>query len=98
MGYVWIGSTSALIHRVLPVRTRALGIGFMLFFSNITALAFGPLVVGIISDYLKPTYGAESIRYALAGGAVMLLVSCALYLRAAKYIQGDIAANDAGDH
>lgn len=98
LGYVWIGSTSSLIHRVLPVRTRALGIGFMLFFSNITALAFGPPLIGLLSDLLAPTHGQESLRYALASGGVLLVVSCILYLRAAKYIQGDIATNEAGEH
>ena len=51
----------------------------------------GPTSVGLMSDFLAPTYGAESLRYAL-----MFIVPAALtmsgifYLLAARYIRGDL--------
>jgi predicted MFS family arabinose efflux permease len=92
-GYVWIGPTSSMIHRVVPVRSRAFAIGFMLFFSNITAQAFGPPLIGAVSDALRPAHGADSLRYALAGASVFLLLSAVLYLFAARPYEADVALN-----
>ena len=91
-GYVWIGPTSAMIHRVAPVRSRALAIGFMLFFSNITALAFGPPLIGAISDGLKAEHGSDALRYAIASASVLSLASTCLYLLAAKRYRADLEA------
>jgi predicted MFS family arabinose efflux permease len=95
----WIGPTSSMIHRVAPVRSRALAIGFMLFFSNITALAFGPPLIGAMSDSLAATHGADSLRYALGSASVSALVSAAVYLLAARHYKRDLATNaDASAH
>ncbi|HTI68069.1 MAG TPA: MFS transporter [Caulobacteraceae bacterium] len=95
----WIGPTSSMIHRVVPVRSRALGIGFMLFFSNITALAFGPPLIGAFSDAMAARYGADALRYALASASVFSLVSAALYVWAARYYRADVVTNtDPGAH
>ena len=91
-GYVWIGPTSAMIHRVAPVRARALAIGCMLFFSNITALAFGPPIVGAISDGLKGSYGPDALRYALGAASILSLASAAIYLLAVRPYAKDLAA------
>jgi hypothetical protein len=37
----------------------------MLFILNIIGLGFGPQAVGLLSDWLRPEFGAESLRYAL---------------------------------
>jgi predicted MFS family arabinose efflux permease len=93
-GYVWIGPTSAMIHRVAPVRARGLAIGFMLFFSNITALAFGPPLIGAFSDGLAASYGPQGLRYALAFASISSLLSAAVYLLgAARYYKQDLATN-----
>ncbi len=89
----WIGPTSSMIHRVVPVRSRALAIGFMLFFSNITALAFGPPLIGWVSDTLNPTYGPDALRYGLGGASIALLFSAAFYLWAARFYKADVAEN-----
>jgi predicted MFS family arabinose efflux permease len=92
--FLWIGPTSASIHRIVPVRSRAFAIGFMLFFSNITALAFGPPIIGAISDHLTPTYGPDALRYALASASVLSLASAAFYAWAATRYAADVATND----
>ena len=92
-GYIWIGPTSSMIHRVVPVRSRALAIGAMLFFSNITALAFGPPLIGAVSDGLKSAYGPDSLRYALACASVLSIASAAIYLMAARHYRADIVTN-----
>lgn len=55
---------SALQTYVEPHR-RATGIAVLLLMSSLFGLGLGPVAVGVISDYLKLSLGAESLRYAL---------------------------------
>ena len=82
-----------MIHRVVPVRSRALAIGFMLFFSNITALALGPLLVGVLSDMLAADYGKESLRYALVVASFICVAGAGFYLWAGRHYLRDAEVN-----
>lgn len=93
LGYVWMGPTSAMVQRIAPVRTRALATGIQLFVANITALAFGPPLVGLASDVLAPLAGAQSLRWALAGASVFALFGTLAYWRAGRHICRDSARN-----
>jgi len=97
LGYAWIGPTSSTIHRVVPVRTRALAIGFMLALSNVTANAFGPPLIGLVSDTLQPRLGDDALRYALACAALSSLIGAAIYLWAARYLLQDARTNEDPD-
>ncbi|MEO5938244.1 MAG: MFS transporter, partial [Sphingomonas sp.] len=55
----------SLIQSEAPMRQRAMWAAIMLLINNMIGLGIGPPLVGAISDYLKPTYGAESLRYAM---------------------------------
>jgi predicted MFS family arabinose efflux permease len=52
---------------------RALTISLTLFLSSLIGLGLGPLLVGLLSDHLKPSLGQESLRYALVCCTVSLL-------------------------
>ena len=62
---VYLGATFALIQSEAPVRQRAMWAAITLLINNMIGLGLGPVLVGSISDALKPTYGAESLRYAM---------------------------------
>jgi len=85
--YVWMGPTSSRVQDMVPIRSRAQAVGFMLFLSNIIGLACGPPLVGLISDLLKPSYGPSSLRWALSLASVGSLVSAACYGAAARSIR-----------
>jgi predicted MFS family arabinose efflux permease len=87
--WVWIGPTSALIQRVVPIRARSLAVGCMLFLSNATALAFGPTLVGLASDALRATRGPESLRVAMSWAALAGLLAAFSYLMASVYVVRD---------
>jgi hypothetical protein len=61
----YLGATFALIQSEAPIRLRATWAAITLLINNMIGLGLGPLTVGAISDALKPTYGAESLRYAM---------------------------------
>ena len=62
---VYLGVTFSLIQSEAPVRQRATWAAITLLINNLIGLGLGPTLVGAISDALKPTYGAESLRYAM---------------------------------
>jgi hypothetical protein len=71
----------------------------MLFFSNVTAQAFGPPLIGAMSDGLKGLYGVDALRYALGSASVLSILSTVIYLWAARRYQADVITNsDAAAH
>jgi MFS family permease len=65
LGAFYLGPSFAMIQTRAPVAMRALCSAIMLFILNIIGLGFGPQAVGLLSDWLRPEFGAESLRYAL---------------------------------
>jgi len=56
-------------------------------------LGCGPFIIGLLSDFLAPTKGVESLRYALLYviPIVQVWAVCHFYL-AAKSLKADLAA------
>ncbi|WP_231621581.1 spinster family MFS transporter [Sphingomonas sp. 37zxx] len=61
----YLGPTFALIQGLAPLRLRALWAAITLLVINLIGLGAGPTLVGVISDLLKPTFGADSLRWAM---------------------------------
>jgi MFS family permease len=73
---------------------RALASAILLFVLNIIGLGLGPVAAGALSDFLKPDYGVESIRYSLFILAVFGNLWAALhYYFASRTLREDLQAN-----
>ncbi|CAA0102413.1 putative L-galactonate transporter [Halioglobus japonicus] len=79
---VYVPAIYAYNQNMARLRMRATAAAIMLFITNIVGAGLGPLLVGFLSDLFAPSFGVESIRYALlcalglgAIGGVLLLVS-----------------------
>jgi predicted MFS family arabinose efflux permease len=66
---------------LVPLRARAIAAASLLFFQNLIGLGLGPLFFGMLSDWLQPTYGGESVRYVLYGAALLGLVPAFFFWR-----------------
>lgn len=92
----WIGPTYAAIQTLTPDHLRSQASALLLFILNLIGMGLGPLVVGFLSDQLAPTYGDESIRYAMLISLVTVLIGTTLYWiggeRYRSVIQGSEAA------
>lgn len=64
-GGFYLSVSFAMTQSLLPATRRALGAAILLFCINILGLGLGPLLVGMMSDAFSPTYGQQSLRYAL---------------------------------
>ena len=88
---VYHGPVYAMTQALAPLRMRAVAAAVLLFVTNIIGLGFGPQIVGIISDLLKPEFGLDSLRYALLIVSSLYLWSGLHYLLAARTLREDLA-------
>jgi hypothetical protein len=68
----------------------------VLFIQTLIGLGLGPLLVGIISDHLKPTVGQQSLRYGLVIVGIVNIWAAAHYFRGARTLRHDLAQAAAG--
>jgi len=77
-------------HALVPSRMRAFTSAVIVLFVNLIGLGLGPLVTGIISDWLGG--GADALRMALACAMLPAPVAAWLYWRAAKQLCVELPA------
>ncbi|MBX9814103.1 MAG: MFS transporter [Sphingomonas sp.] len=65
----YLGPSFALIQGLAPTRMRAVWAAITLLVINLIGLGAGPTLAGVVSDWLRPRFGEESLRYS------MLLIS-----------------------
>lgn len=89
---MWAGPTLSMVQGLSPLRMRATASAVIFFVISIVGLGGGPQAVGLLSDALRGTAGADSVRYAL------LIVSAAYvwaglhYLIAGRHLRAGLAA------
>lgn len=65
VGSWWAAPTYVAVQELVKPNQRTLACAALLFIMNLIGFGLGPLLVGFFSDLLQPTYGNESVRYAL---------------------------------
>lgn len=75
---------------LVPLRARAIAAASLLFFQNLIGLGLGPLFFGMLSDWLQPAYGADSVRYVLYGAAVLGLVPAFFFWRCSLHLDAEL--------
>lgn len=96
LGPIYLGPTFAMTQTLVRPQMRALASAILLFIINLIGLGLGPFFVGVLSDALKPSYGIDSVRYALLGTVVVgALWSSLHYTLAARTLAEDLRAKDA---
>ena len=92
---LWLGPIVTAAQHLAPSRMRASASGSFLLVNNLLGLGLGPLLMGTLSDALKASYGADSLRYAAIIGVSLYLVAALLALLAIKPLKrGWVEAED----
>jgi len=89
----YLAPTFAVVQGLAQMRMRAIAAAVLLFVLNLIGMGLGPLLVGVLSDFLKPEFGDEALRYALIVAVSMNLWSAAHYYLAAKTLRADYDSN-----
>jgi MFS family permease len=88
------GPVIAVALSVVHPRMRAVASAIMGFTASVIAIGGGPLLVGVISDLLRPSMGDGGMRYALTLCAAFTAVGAGLMVLGARSIESDIASAD----
>ncbi|MEC9252764.1 MAG: MFS transporter, partial [Pseudomonadota bacterium] len=89
LGGVFIGPTFAMVQSQMPIEMRSVAASLNLFVGNIIGLGLGPYSVGAISDALQPTYGGNSLRYALSALAIVSIWSALHFFLGGRQIRDE---------
>lgn len=89
MGATYVGPAFAVTQGLVPLRMRAQSIAILLFVLNMIGLGLGPLTIGYISDLLKPSFGTDSLRYALMFSIVTGLMGAFCYWRSSRWLPAE---------
>jgi sugar phosphate permease len=82
----YLGPAIAVAHRLVPASMRAITSAVLFLVLNLVGLGFGPLVVGWLSDLLKPTLGTGSLRWAMSIVIPVGAASVILFFKTASYL------------
>ena len=80
LNILWLGPVITAVQHLVPQRMRSTASASFLLINNLIGLGVGPYLIGAISDALKHSYGAESLRYAAVGCTLFYLLAAALML------------------
>lgn len=89
---VFFGPSFAMAQALVSPRHRALSASLLLFIQTMIGLGVGPLIAGIISDILKPSFAEDALRYALVILALFNIWSGVHYYLGSRTVRRDIAA------
>jgi len=84
------GPVYAVGQTLANVKMRAFATALILLFMNGIGLALGPLSAGILSDFIEPTLGNFSLRYALTLNFLPLFLSLFFYWKSANNYEKDL--------
>jgi hypothetical protein len=89
---VYVANSIACTHGLVGLRMRATASAILFFILNIFGLGAGPWSVGLLSDFLEPSLGVESLRYAMLYLLpVALTLSGLCFILASRNLRQDLA-------
>jgi predicted MFS family arabinose efflux permease len=84
------GPVLASSYSVVSAQMRATAGSITIFLTSAIGFGSGPFVIGVLSDALMPSLGAESLRYALLAPLLLLPATIAALLLAARTLASDM--------
>jgi len=91
MGAIYVGPAYSIAQGLVPLRMRARSVAILLLILNVIGLGFGPPVVGLVADLLKPAFGVDALRYAMLTTILTGLTGAFCYWRASATLKADLA-------
>jgi predicted MFS family arabinose efflux permease len=85
------GPLLATLQTLVPEEMRAMAFALVYLVANLVGMGLGPLVVGVLSDLLRPWLGDQSLRYALLIMSPGYLWGAWYALRASRTVERDVS-------
>ena len=87
---LYFGPTYSSAQGLVRPELRATASAVMLFAQNLIGLGLGPLFFGILSDWVKPMAGPDSVRWVLYGAAWLGLLPAFFFWRASLRLNEEL--------
>ena len=88
----YIGPAYTILQDLVEVRVRATANAVFVTFISLCGVGTGPFLTGVISDWLAPTYGVDSLRWALLAVGSLEWAAIVCLLLASRSLKKDIAS------
>lgn len=92
VGSVLFGPTFALMQRLVVDELRATTLAVVMLLCNLIGMGIGPQIVGILSDWLRPVLGTDSLRYAMLILSFLALWAAYQFWRVGRTVREDLSA------
>jgi MFS family permease len=89
LNLAWLGPITAAVQHLAPAPMRTTASALFLLINNLLGIAVGVYYFGLVSDLLKPTFGAESLRWAIYTGMGFYLMAAVLFGLASRRLARD---------
>jgi MFS family permease len=89
LNLAWLGPITAAVQHLAPAPMRTTASALFLLINNLLGIAVGSYYFGLVSNLLKPTFGAESLRWSIYTGMGFYLVAALLFFLASRRLARD---------
>ena len=89
LNILWLGPLTTAVQHLVPPHMRATASASFLFVNNLIGLGIGSWLLGGISDYMTPHFGADALRYSAIVLVCFYFVATVLGLLAVKPLRRD---------
>jgi MFS family permease len=86
---VYFAPIVATAQMLVPPQMRAFTSAMLVLIVNILGLSLGPLLTGMLSDALQPTFGEEALRYAILASVAMSAIATLCFFRAGQHVPNE---------
>jgi MFS family permease len=90
-GSMYQGPTFSVVQSLAPPSMRSTAAAVLLFVINIIGMGLGPSTAGLLSDWLRPSFGDDSLRYALLIVSAAYLWAALHFWLASRTLREDLA-------
>ncbi len=87
---LYYGPTYSSAQGLVTLRSRAMAAAVLLFFQNLIGLGFGPLLFGMLSDWIKPSFGEDSVQVVLYSATAMGLLPAFFFWRCSMRLNAEL--------
>jgi predicted MFS family arabinose efflux permease len=75
---------ATLVQQIVGARQRATAVAVVGLAANLIGAGLGPLLIGLLSDYLAPVYGDDALGMAMTVSSLVLIIPAALLFHATR--------------
>ena len=87
---LYYGPTYSAVQGLVAPQARAMAAAVLLFFQNLIGLGLGPLFFGMLSDWLKPEFGENSVQIVLYSAAFLGVIPAFFFWRCSLRLDDEL--------